>query len=61
MNEKKVEVASVSDLKDGEMKEVSENDMLEAIKFAHEAIKKQIIAIKERAKKVGEKRKRVLS
>ena len=43
---------------EGEMKEVSENDMLEAIKFAHEAIKKQIQAIKELAKKVGEKPKR---
>ena len=29
---------------EGEMKEVSEADMLEAIKFAHEAIKKQCLA-----------------
>ncbi len=43
---------------EGEMQEVSENDMLEAIKFAHEAIKKQITAIKELVKKVGEKTKR---
>ena len=45
---------------EGEMKEVAENDMLEAIKFAHEAIKKQIIAIKELAKKAGEKPKRIV-
>lgn len=45
---------------EGEMKEVSENDMLEAIKFAHEAIKKQIAAIKDLVKKVGEKPKRAV-
>lgn len=43
---------------EGEMKEVSEADMLEAIKFAHEAIKKQIQAINELVKKVGAKKKR---
>lgn len=45
---------------EGEMKEVSENDMLEAIKFGHEAIKKQIQAIKEFVQKVGEKPKRAI-
>lgn len=45
---------------EGEMKEVSENDMLEAIKYAHEAIKKQIQAIKEFVKKAGEKPKRAI-
>jgi polyribonucleotide nucleotidyltransferase len=34
---------------EGEMKEVQENDMLEAIKFAHEAIKVQLNAINELA------------
>src|SRR3990172_3001535 len=43
---------------EGEMKEVSEADMLEAIKFAHEAIKKQIEAINELVKKRGAKPKR---
>ena len=42
---------------EGEMKEAQEADMLEAIKFAHEAIKKQIQAINELVKKVGEKPK----
>ncbi len=32
---------------EGEMNEVSEADMLEAIAFAHEAIKKQLVLIKE--------------
>ncbi|MBI3502403.1 MAG: polyribonucleotide nucleotidyltransferase [Bacteroidetes bacterium] len=45
---------------EGEMKEVQEADMLEAIKFAHEAIKKQIRAINELVKKVGEKQKRAI-
>ncbi|MBI4929830.1 MAG: polyribonucleotide nucleotidyltransferase [Bacteroidetes bacterium] len=45
---------------EGEMKEVSEADMLEAIKFAHEAIKKQIEAINELVKKVGAKPKRAI-
>jgi polyribonucleotide nucleotidyltransferase len=45
---------------EGEMKECSENDMLEGIKFAHEAIKKQLIAIGELVKKVGEKPKRAI-
>ena len=43
---------------EGEMKEVQEADMLEAIKFAHEAIKKQIHAINELVQKVGAKQKR---
>jgi polyribonucleotide nucleotidyltransferase len=43
---------------EGEMKEVSEAEMLEAIKFAHEAIRKQIEAINELVKKVGVKSKR---
>jgi polyribonucleotide nucleotidyltransferase len=46
---------------EGEMKEVSEADMLEAIKFAHEAIKKQIEAINELVKKVGPKTKRAFT
>lgn len=37
---------------EGEMKEVSEADMLEAIKFAHEGIKKMITAINELASQV---------
>ncbi len=45
---------------EGEMKEVAEADMLEAIKFAHEAIKKQILAIKQLVKMVGEKPKRAI-
>ena len=43
---------------EGEMSEVSEAEMLEAIKFAHEAIKVQIKAIKEFAVKAGLKPKR---
>ena len=46
---------------EGEMKEVSEADMLEAIKFAHEAIKKQIEAIHALVAKVGAKTKRPFS
>ncbi len=38
---------------EGEMKEVSEKEMLEAIQFAHEAIKKQCIAQEEMAKDLG--------
>ena len=45
---------------EGEMKEVAEADMLEAIKFAHEAIRKQIAAINELVKKVGAKPKRAI-
>jgi polyribonucleotide nucleotidyltransferase len=44
---------------EGEMKEISEAEMLEAIKFGHEAIKKQIAGIIEFAKKAGDKPKRV--
>ncbi len=43
---------------EGELKEVSEADMLEAIKFAHTAIKIQCEAIKDFAKRAGEKKKR---
>jgi polyribonucleotide nucleotidyltransferase len=43
---------------EGEMKEVSEDEMLEAIKFAHEAIKHQIKEIEVFAKKAGLKTKR---
>ncbi|HEY1038954.1 MAG TPA: polyribonucleotide nucleotidyltransferase [Bacteroidia bacterium] len=43
---------------EGEMSEISEAEMLEAIKFAHEAIKVQINAIKEFAAKAGAKAKR---
>lgn len=52
--------ASASDIAmvEGEMSEVSEEEMLEAIKFAHEAIKVQINAINEFAKKAGLKPKR---
>jgi polyribonucleotide nucleotidyltransferase len=38
---------------EGEMSEVSENDMIEAIRVAHEAIKKQCIAQEEIAKELG--------
>lgn len=52
--------ASESDITmvEGEMSEISEADMLEAIKFAHDAIKVQIKAIKEFVAKVGPKAKR---
>src|SRR6186997_3320491 len=43
---------------EGEMSEVSETEMLEAIKFGHAAIKVQIEAINEFAKKAGLKTKR---
>jgi polyribonucleotide nucleotidyltransferase len=43
---------------EGEMKEVSEAEMLEAIKFAHEAIKIQIKGINDFAAKAGLKTKR---
>jgi polyribonucleotide nucleotidyltransferase len=46
---------------EGEMSEVSEAEMLEAIKFGHEAIKGHIIAIKEFAIKAGNKPKREYS
>lgn len=46
---------------EGEMKEVSEKDMLDAIKFAHEAIRNQIKAIQELARKAGEKTKRAIA
>lgn len=46
---------------EGEMNEISEAEMLEAIKFAHEAIKVQINAINEFAKKAGLKPKREYS
>ena len=43
---------------EGEMKEVSEADMLEAIKFAHEAIKPQCLVQIELAKELGKDVKR---
>ncbi|MBS1651884.1 MAG: polyribonucleotide nucleotidyltransferase [Bacteroidetes bacterium] len=43
---------------EGETLEISETEMLEAIQFAHDAIKKQIVAIKEFAAKAGAKAKR---
>jgi polyribonucleotide nucleotidyltransferase len=43
---------------EGEMNEVSEADMLEAIKFAHEAIKKQCAVQKELEAEVGKTEKR---
>ncbi|MCE3226669.1 MAG: polyribonucleotide nucleotidyltransferase [Bacteroidetes bacterium] len=43
---------------EGEMSEVSEAEMLEAIKFGHEAIKGHIKGIKEFAMKAGNKAKR---
>jgi polyribonucleotide nucleotidyltransferase len=46
---------------EGEMSEISEAEMLEAIKFAHEAIKGHITAIKEFAIKAGNKPKREYS
>lgn len=53
--------ASATDIAmvEGEMSEISETEMLEAIKFAHEAIKVQINAINEFAVKAGLKPKRV--
>lgn len=52
--------ASATDIAmvEGEMKEVSEAEMLEAIKFAHEAIKIQIKAVNDFAAKAGLKPKR---
>src|SRR5690606_9444301 len=52
--------ASATDIAmvEGEMNEISEEEMLEAIKFAHDAIKVQINAINEFAKKAGLKPKR---
>jgi polyribonucleotide nucleotidyltransferase len=46
---------------EGEMKEVSEAVMLEALKFAHEEIKKQCTAQKELAAEVGKTEKRTYS
>lgn len=43
---------------EGEMKEVPEADMLEAIKFAHEEIKRHCIAQKELMEEVGKTQKR---
>jgi polyribonucleotide nucleotidyltransferase len=43
---------------EGEMAEVSEADMLEAMKFAHEEIKKHCIAQTELAKEAGKEQKR---
>jgi len=46
---------------EGELSEASEDDMLEAIKFAHEAIKDQCTAQEELAKEVGATQKREYS
>ncbi len=43
---------------EGEMKEVTEKDMLDAIKFAHEEIKKHCVAQKELMEEVGKVNKR---
>ena len=53
--------ASASDIAmvEGEMQEISEDEMLEAIQFAHKAIKDQINAITTFAQKAGLKTKRV--
>ncbi len=54
-------VAATSDnimMVEGELDEASEDDMLEAIKFAHEAIKEQCRVQKELAKAVGSLEKR---
>jgi polyribonucleotide nucleotidyltransferase len=40
---------------EGEMKECSENEMIDAIKIAHDAIKNQISAQNNLVKKVGSK------
>jgi polyribonucleotide nucleotidyltransferase len=55
--------ASKSDIVmvEGEMSEISETEMLEAIQFAHNTIKVQIKAIEEFADKAGKKEKRVYS
>lgn len=46
---------------EGEMNEVSEADVLEALKFAHEAIKQQCLVQKELAEAVGKTEKRTYS
>lgn len=46
---------------EGEMKEISEDDMIEAIKFAHDAIKEQCKLQAELAEAVGVKEKRTYS
>lgn len=46
---------------EGEMKEVSEEDMLSAIKFAHEVIKRQVAALKDLEAAVGTTEKRTYS
>lgn len=46
---------------EGEAKEIQEDEMVEAIKFAHEAIKKQVFVQRELATAVGKTEKRVYS
>jgi len=46
---------------EGEMNEISEDEMVEAIQFAHQAIKQQIIALKEFAQKANAPAKRTYS
>ncbi len=55
--------ASMTDIVmvEGEVKEISEAEMLETIKFAHEAIKIQCKAINDLVEKVGKKPKREYS
>jgi polyribonucleotide nucleotidyltransferase len=43
---------------EGEMQEISESEMIEAIKFAHEAIKKQFQTQENLAKQIGKKETR---
>ncbi|MBS1520633.1 MAG: polyribonucleotide nucleotidyltransferase [Bacteroidetes bacterium] len=46
---------------EGEAKEIQEDEMVEAIKFAHEAIKKQVFVQRELTEAVGKTQKRVYS
>ncbi|HEY9003701.1 MAG TPA: polyribonucleotide nucleotidyltransferase [Mucilaginibacter sp.] len=46
---------------EGEAKEIQEDEMVEAIKFAHEAIKKQVFVQRELTEAVGKTEKRVYS
>ena len=46
---------------EGEMNEISEAEMIEALRFAHEAIKIHCIAQKELAQQVGKTEKRIYS
>lgn len=66
MPESDIDIIVAANAKDivmveGEMKEISETEMVEAIKFGHEAIKNEIKHIKEFAAKVGVKKVREYS